>query len=93
LNYLTWGIVGIIFNKYIRDRWRGWWMHYNYVLSAGLDVGLDLCTILIFLTLDLTSTSFPTWWGTSITGTTMDMAGTAVQKILPSGQTFGPKSW
>ncbi|PWY74905.1 small oligopeptide transporter [Aspergillus eucalypticola CBS 122712] len=93
LNYLTWGLVGIVFNKYIRDRWRGWWMHYNYVLSAGLDVGLDLCTILIFLTLDLTSTSFPTWWGTSIASDTMDMAGTAVQKTVPAGQTFGPKSW
>ncbi|PYH93963.1 small oligopeptide transporter [Aspergillus ellipticus CBS 707.79] len=93
LNYLTWGIVGIIFNKYIRDKFRGWWMHYNYVLSAGLDVGLDLCTILIFLTLDLTSTSFPNWWGVSITSATMDMQGTAVQRVLPSGQTFGPKSW
>ncbi|PWY89075.1 small oligopeptide transporter [Aspergillus heteromorphus CBS 117.55] len=93
LNYLTWGLVGIVFNKYIRDKFRGWWMHYNYVLSAGLDVGLDLCTILIFLTLDLTSTTFPTWWGTSITSATMDMQGTAVQKVLPSGETFGPKSW
>ncbi|KAI9374867.1 OPT oligopeptide transporter protein-domain-containing protein [Aspergillus egyptiacus] len=90
LNYLTWGIVGLIFNKYIRDRWRGWWMHYNYVLSAGLDVGLALCTILIFLTLNLTKTDFPSWWGTNIAVDTLDAQGTAVQI---QGVKFGPKKW
>ncbi|RAL15004.1 small oligopeptide transporter, OPT family [Aspergillus homomorphus CBS 101889] len=91
LNYLTWGLVGMIFNKYIRDKFRGWWMHYNYVLSAGLDVGLDLCTILIFLAIDLTNTSFPSWWGTNIAGDTLDMSGKAVQ--LKTNGTFGPASW
>ncbi|RDW74522.1 small oligopeptide transporter, OPT family [Aspergillus mulundensis] len=90
LNYLSWGIVGFIFNKYIRDRWRGWWMQYNYVVSAGLDVGLALCTILIFLTLNLTKTDFPAWWGTNIAADTMDAAGTAVQV---TGVKFGPESW
>ncbi|KAL4741238.1 OPT oligopeptide transporter protein-domain-containing protein [Aspergillus similis] len=90
LNYLSWGIVGFIFNKLIRDRWRGWWMQYNYVLSAGLDVGLALCTILIFLTLNLTKTEFPSWWGTNIAADTMDAAGTAVQV---TGVKFGPESW
>ncbi|KAL4900777.1 hypothetical protein BDW74DRAFT_188029 [Aspergillus multicolor] len=90
LNYLSWGIVGLLFNKYIRDRWRGWWMQYNYVVSAGLDVGLALCTILIFLTLNLTKTDFPAWWGTNIAADTMDAAGTAVQV---TGVKFGPESW
>ncbi|KAJ5085087.1 Sexual differentiation process protein isp4 [Penicillium argentinense] len=93
LNYLSWGIVGFIFNKWIRDRWRGWWMQYNYVLSAGLDVGLVLCTILIFLTLNLTSTEFPSWWGTEIAANTMDAADTAIQKTLDAGGKFGPASW
>ncbi|KAL4885179.1 OPT oligopeptide transporter protein-domain-containing protein [Aspergillus karnatakaensis] len=90
LNYLSWGIVGFMFNKYIRDRWRGWWMQYNYVVSAGLDVGLALCTILIFLTLNLTKTDFPSWWGTNIAADTMDAAGTAVQV---TGVKFGPEAW
>ncbi|KAL1964858.1 hypothetical protein VTN77DRAFT_6360 [Rasamsonia byssochlamydoides] len=93
LNYLSWGIVGFVFNKYIRNRWRGWWMHYNYVFSAGLDVGLALCTILIFVTLQLTNTSFPSWWGTEIAANTMDASDTAVQVVLPPGETFGPTSW
>lgn len=91
LNYLTWGVVGMIFNKYIRDKFRGWWMHYNYILSAGLDVGLDLCTILIFLTIDLTGASFPEWWGTRIASGTMDTMGTAIQKTVNG--TFGPATW
>lgn len=93
LNYLSWGIVGFVFNKWIRDRWRGWWMQYNYVLSAGLDVGLALCTILIFLTLNLTSTEFPEWWGTRIAANTMDALDTAIRTPLAEGQTFGPSSW
>lgn len=93
LNYLSWGIVGFIFNKWIRDRHRGWWMEYNYVLSAGLDVGLALSTIVIFLALNLTRTSFPEWWGTNIASSTMDVADTAVQVVLPEGEKFGPASW
>jgi hypothetical protein len=68
-------------------------MHYTYVLSAGLDVGLALCTILIFLALQLTSTSFPSWWGTNIAADTMDASGTAIQVKLPDGHTFGPETW
>jgi len=28
LNYLSWGIVGFVFNKFIRNKYRGWWMRY-----------------------------------------------------------------
>ncbi|KAE8132024.1 OPT oligopeptide transporter protein-domain-containing protein [Aspergillus pseudotamarii] len=90
LNYLSWGIVGFIFNKWIRTRWRGWWMQYNYVLSAGLDVGLTLSTIVIFLCLQLTGTKFPSWWGTRIAANTMDAAGEAVEI---TGEKFGPATW
>lgn len=93
LNYLSWGLVGFVFNKFIRDRWRGWWMQYNYTLSAGLDVGLALSTIVIFLTLQLTQTDFPSWWGTRVAAETMDVQDSAIQVVLPKGQTFGPKTW
>ena len=93
LNYLSWGIVGFIFNKWIRNRWRGWWMQYNYCLSAGLDVGLALSTILIFCALSLTQTDFPDWWGVSGAASTMDAMGTAVQAVLGPGEKFGPATW
>lgn len=90
LNYLTWGIVGIIFNKYIRDRWRGWWMHYNYVFSAGLDVGLDLATIVVFVGLTLWNHEMPSWWGTQVADNTMDASYDAIQV---TGVKFGPTHW
>ncbi|KAJ5732402.1 hypothetical protein N7493_003883 [Penicillium malachiteum] len=93
LNYLSWGIVGFIFNKLIRNRYRGWWMTYNYVVSAALDIGLAIGTILIFLTLTLTNTDFPSWWGTRIATGTLDTTGKAIQKIPAPGETFGPSKW
>ncbi len=96
LTYLTWGIVGFIFARYIRGKYRGWWMHYNYITSAGLDVGLALCTILIFFTITLTNTKAPNWWGNTITSKTLDFnSGNNVQKKVSPGQTFGPPrgSW
>lgn len=114
LNYLSWGIIGFIFNKYIRGRYTGWWMTYKYVflwilssfqvnfsnlflssavISAGLDIGLALATILIFFTLTMTKTDFPSWWGTTIGTDTMDSTGTAIQTVLPKGTKFGPPSW
>lgn len=92
LNYLAWGIVGFIFNKLIRDRYRGWWMTYNYVTSAGLDVGLALSTILIFVALSLWNYEMPSWWGVTISQDTMDASYSAIQVVLTNG-TFGPSSW
>lgn len=93
LNYISWGIVGYVFNKFIRNKYRGWWSFYNYVFSAGLDVGLALSTILIFLTLQLTNTNFPTWWGNGAALNTADYNYEAIQKVVPDGQTFGPATW
>lgn len=53
MNYLMWILVGFIFSKVIKDRFRGWWLQYNFLTSAALDAGLALCTIVIFLTLNL----------------------------------------
>lgn len=93
LNYLSWAIIGWVFNKYIRNKYRGWWMRFNYITSAGLDVGLALSTIVIFLCLNLTNTNFPNWWGVTAPQNTMDYQDTAVQKVVDPGQIFGPASW
>ncbi|KAG9608482.1 small oligopeptide transporter, partial [Aureobasidium melanogenum] len=93
LNYLSWGVVGFIFNKWIRNRYRGWWMRFNYITSAALDSGLAISTILIVLTISLTNTDAPNWWGNVAVYNTMDSLGTAVSKVLPEGATFGPSTW
>jgi OPT family oligopeptide transporter len=63
LNFSTWAFVGLAFNYGIRNKYNGWWKAYNYITAAGLDSGLIICTILIFLTLTLTGTDVPQWWG------------------------------
>lgn len=95
LNYMSWGIVGFIFNKWIRGRWRGWWMRFNYITSAGLDSGLAISTIIIVLTLSLTNTAAPNWWGNTAVFETLDYADAAFAKTLQPGETFGPPkgSW
>ena len=97
LNYLTWGLVGYIFNKYIRNKYRGWWMRFNYITSAGLDTGLAICTIVIILAINLTNTSMPSWWGVSVANNNMDNLDAAVAYPNPNpsatGRFFGPTQW
>lgn len=71
MNYLLWGIIGFTFNKWIRSRFRNWWMRYNYILSAALDAGLALSTIVIFFALTMTNTDPPKWWGNNVVSNTL----------------------
>ena len=90
LNYLSWGAIGFVFNSVIRSRYRGWWSRYNYLTSAGLDVGLALSTILIFFALTMTNTQAPQWWGNTVVSSTLDANYDAIQSVVPEGQIFGP---
>jgi len=71
MNYIMWISVGFVFSKLIKDRFRGWWLHYNFLTSAGLDAGLALCTILIFLALQLPQKEPPKWWGNNVVSSTI----------------------
>jgi len=93
LSYLSWCLVGFVFQKWIRNRYRGWWMRYNYITSAGLDVGLAICTIIIIAALNLTNTTFPKWWGNNAPAGTTDYLDTAIQKKVAKGASFGPPTW
>ncbi|CAK1366136.1 Sexual differentiation process protein isp4 [Cercospora beticola] len=92
MNILAYCSVGWIFNKYIRDRARGWWMNYNYVTSAAMDVGLAICAIVIFFCVQLPGGSMAPWWGTNVINT-FDYNGTAVQKTVSGDEKFGPAVW
>ena len=93
LNYLSWGIVGFVFQKYIRTRYFGWWSRLNYLTSSGLDTGLAFSTLTIFLALTLNNVAAPSWWGNNVVSTTMDAQDTAVQAQVAPGQIFGPRTW
>ncbi|KAI3399059.1 hypothetical protein diail_7859 [Diaporthe ilicicola] len=93
LNYLSWGIVGFIFQYYIRKRYFNWWSRLNFLTSSGLDLGLALSTLTIFFAFTLNNINPPSWWGNDVITTTMDFTDTAIQTVLPEGQTFGPTTW
>ncbi|KAF4448200.1 OPT family small oligopeptide transporter [Fusarium austroafricanum] len=91
--YLCWGMVGAFFNRFVKRRYTGWWLQYNYVTSAALDCGLIMSTMVIFFTLYLTSASPPNWWGNHGALETMDWKTTAVSKTVPKGSFIGPSTW
>lgn len=91
--YLCWGMVGTIFNRFIRRRYTGWWLQYNYITSAALDCGLIVSTLVVFFTLYLTSATSPNWWGNRGALNTLDMRTAAIMSKVPPNGTFGPSSW
>jgi len=62
LNYLTWGVVGFLFQKVIRERYFRWWSRLNYLTASGLDTGLAISTLFIFFVFTLNSIDGPKWW-------------------------------
>lgn len=93
LNYLSWGIVGFTFQYFIKKRHFGWWSRLNFLTSSGLDLGLALATLFIFFAFTLNNINPPSWWGNDVVTTTMDYQDTAIQTVLPQGETFGPATW
>ncbi len=93
LNYLSWGIVGYIFQHHIRKYNFAWWGRLNFLTSSGLDLGLALATLVIFFAFTLHNVSPPAWWGNDVVEGTMDVKGTAVQRVVGEGEAFGPQVW
>ena len=62
LNYLSWGIVGYIFQNVIRKRNFRWWSRLNYLTASGLDTGLAISTLTIFFIFTLNKIDAPQWW-------------------------------
>lgn len=63
VNFISWGIVGIIFNFYVYRKFKGWWARHNYILSAGLDAGIAFMGVLAYITLQSKDINGIQWWG------------------------------
>lgn len=94
INYISWVMWGFIFNFIIRRKFFRWWMRYNYILSAALDSGVALCTVVIFFTLLLPKTGGINlnWWGNTVWINTADANGIPF-KPLPEIGFVGPTTW
>ncbi|EFJ35289.1 hypothetical protein SELMODRAFT_166204 [Selaginella moellendorffii] len=65
VNYISWSIVGIIFNYFIFRYHKGWWQRYNYVFSAAMDAGVAFMGVLLYLCLGIENRSL-SWWGNNV---------------------------
>ncbi|XP_020591466.1 oligopeptide transporter 1-like [Phalaenopsis equestris] len=63
VNYLMWGLVGVVFNIYVFRKYKSWWGKNNYILSAGLDAGVAFMGILIYFALQDYNIYGANWWG------------------------------
>ncbi|XP_072970553.1 oligopeptide transporter 1-like [Typha angustifolia] len=63
VNFIMWGIVGILFNYFIYNRYKKWWLRHNYVLAAALDAGIAFMGVLTFLALGYFNIYGMDWWG------------------------------
>lgn len=63
----------------------------DYVLSAALDSGVAIATVIIFFCITLPAGSL-SWWGNTVYKGTADGKGTPYMG-LPADGHFGPASW
>jgi len=99
VNFVPWVIVGFVFQYIIRRRHFPFWAKYNYILSAALDAGTAISTILIYFCLQfpkngtIGANNIQAWWGNVVHKQTVDYSGTpqSSQTVAPFGP--APGSW
>ncbi|XP_057970244.1 oligopeptide transporter 3-like [Malania oleifera] len=64
-NIASWLLTGTVFNYFIFRYRKGWWLKYNYVLSAALDAGTAFMAVLLFFALQNENHDLK-WWGTDL---------------------------
>ncbi|EIM92032.1 small oligopeptide transporter [Stereum hirsutum FP-91666 SS1] len=100
VNYIPWALVGFIFNYIVRKRHFSWWAKYNYVLSAALDCGTAIGTLVVFFCLQypesgqIGANTILKWWGNTVYKNTADANSTPLRTVSGDDY-FGPRkgSW
>ncbi|RPD65159.1 small oligopeptide transporter [Lentinus tigrinus ALCF2SS1-7] len=94
VNYVPWAIIGFLSQYVIRRRHFPFWAKYNYVLSAALDAGTAVATVLVYFILQypqngmIGHNTIQQWWGNNVFKYTADWHGTPL-RVLPEGEHFG----
>ncbi|KAI0674038.1 OPT oligopeptide transporter [Trametes maxima] len=98
VNYIPWAIIGFLFQYVIRRRYFPFWAKYNYVLSAALDAGTAISTILVYFILQYPANgqigynTIQQWWGNTVYKHTADWHAVPL-RVVPEGEHFGPDTW
>ncbi|KAH9914186.1 OPT oligopeptide transporter [Epithele typhae] len=94
VNYVPWVLLGFLSQYVVRRRHFPLWAKYNYVLSAALDAGTAISTILVYFILQypqngqIGAGTVQSWWGNTVYKRTADWRGTPL-RVPPPGETFG----
>ncbi|KAI0327741.1 OPT oligopeptide transporter [Cubamyces sp. BRFM 1775] len=94
VNYIPWAIIGFLFQYVIRRRHFPFWAKYNYVLSAALDAGTAISTILVYFILQypengqIGKNTIQQWWGNTVYKNTADWRA-APLRMVAEGDHFG----
>lgn len=80
INYISFFVVGFVFQRLIRKRNFQWWSKYNYITSAALDAGTTISVLVIFLAVQLHQSEDLQWWGNLLNSRTID--GAAIPRAL-----------
>ncbi|GKV37392.1 hypothetical protein SLEP1_g45426 [Rubroshorea leprosula] len=67
VHYMMWASVGIFFNWYIYNKYKGWWARHTYILSAALDAGVAFMGVTLYFALQSYNINGPDWWGLEAT--------------------------
>ncbi|KAH9855546.1 small oligopeptide transporter [Lenzites betulinus] len=98
VNYIPWAIIGFLFQYVIRRRYFPFWAKYNYVLSAALDAGTAISTLLVYFILQypkngqIGESTIQRWWGNTVYKNTADWHSVPLRRVS-EGAYFGPDTW
>lgn len=93
-NFTNFCLVGHIFSYWVKRTWFNWWAKYNYTISAALDLGLALGSIIIFFVMLSPNISPPEWWGARNGGAFNNADNNKTPFVqLPDNKPFGPTTW
>ncbi|KAI0757331.1 OPT oligopeptide transporter [Daedaleopsis nitida] len=94
INYSSWAMVGAIFQWFMRRNHFRWWLRFNYILSAGLDIGVSVGAVIVFFALQYRNNGGTgpqlNWWGNNVWLNTFDAMG--MPRIIAT-EPFGPTEW
>lgn len=83
--YLSWFLVGFLFNYVLYEYAHDWWEKYTFIFSAAMSCGVAICGFLIFVVLESRYVSPPQWWGLGgVTGDGCPLASANSSGILPT---------
>ncbi|KAH6830688.1 oligopeptide transporter 7 [Perilla frutescens var. hirtella] len=80
VNYTTWIVVGFVSGHVVYKYRPELWQRYNYVLSGGLDAGLGLMGVVLYMCMGVRIQ----WWGNELDGCPYASCPTA-QGVLSKG--------